>query len=184
MALDFGVHHPGRCRSLAVIGARPGFADPAVRRARRDADEALARAILERGVPAFVDAWMDLPLFRSQRRLGAAWLAAARAQRLRCRARGLAGSLRGMGAGAQEPLHDRLSALGCPVLVCVGEEDSRFREPARELVRLLPGAELAVVPRAGHAAHLENPAATGRRLREFLGRVEAGASPIGERRIP
>lgn len=184
MALDFAVHHPKRCRSLAVIGARAGFADPAERRARCEADEALARRILAEGVPAFVDAWMALPLFRTQRRLGPAWLAAARAQRLRCRAEGLAGSLRGMGAGAQEPLQARLPALARPVLVCVGEQDLRFREPARELVERLPRAELAVIPRAGHAAHLENRAATGRRLREFLARVEAGRGALPERRLP
>jgi len=182
MALDFAVHHPRRCRSVAVIGARAGFADPAERLARREADEALARRILEEGVPAFVDAWMALPLFRSQRRLGAAWLAAARAQRLRCRAEGLAGSLRGMGAGAQEPLHPHLPGLHVPVLVCVGEQDTRFHAPSRELVCLLPRAELAVIPRAGHAAHLENPAATGRRLQEFLARVATATGPHREER--
>jgi len=109
-----------------------------------------------------------------QRRLGGAALARARAERLRNPPQGLANSLRGMGAGAQPPLFDRLHAIGIPVLLAVGEEDAKFRGLAARLAGGLPDARVAVVPRAGHAAHLEAPDAFAARLEAFLDEVEAG----------
>jgi pimeloyl-ACP methyl ester carboxylesterase len=116
---------------------------------------------------------MALPLFASQRRLGAAALAAAREQRLANRAHGLANSLRGMGAGAQPPLQGRLGGLRMPVCLVAGEEDSRFRAVARDLAAEIPDARLEVVPSAGHAAHIENPVAFQRIARRFLARASA-----------
>jgi pimeloyl-ACP methyl ester carboxylesterase len=108
-----------------------------------------------------------LPLFATQARLGEAALATARRERNRCRAAGLAGSLRGMGTGAMAPLHGSLSGLKLPVLLVVGEEDEKFRAIARELADVLPDARIAILPAAGHAAHLENPVAFAERLDAF-----------------
>ena len=180
VALSFAVSRPERVRRLALIGARAGFEDPEERRCRRAADDALAEEVLAHGVPEFVDRWMALPLFASQARLGEAALAAARAQRLRNRPHALALSLRGMGAGAQPPLHAKLAALSHPVRLLVGAEDARFREVARDLARRLPRATVAPVPGAGHAAHLENPEFTGACLRRFLGEDALAASLEGE----
>ncbi len=159
VALGLAVAHPERVRSLVLIGASAGIADPAERAARRSADDALADAIERDGVPRFVERWLAQPLFASQARLGPAFLAAARAQRLRNRAHGLAGSLRGMGTGAQPPLHSALGALAVPMLLVVGAEDAKFRAIAETLARCAPVARVAEISDAGHAAHLENPSA-------------------------
>jgi hypothetical protein len=116
---------------------------------------------------------MALPLFASQARLGARALDAARAQRLRNRPRGLANSLRGMGAGAQPPLHDALARLHRPVLLVVGAEDAKFRAIADRLAAGLPDVRIAVLDDAGHAAHLEAPAAFAQAVRGFLAAVDA-----------
>jgi 2-succinyl-6-hydroxy-2,4-cyclohexadiene-1-carboxylate synthase len=158
-ALGFAVEHPLRTEALVLIGASAGLADPAARAARRRDDEALADAILRDGVPAFVARWMAQPMFATESRLGIAFLAGARAQRLANRAGGLAGSLRGLGTGAQPPLHASLPGLRVPVLLAVGEEDSKFRAIAADLVSRLPRARVATLARAGHAAHLESPEA-------------------------
>jgi naphthoate synthase len=180
VALAFGVAHPERVRSLALIGGRAGFADPDERRDRRAADEALADAILAHGLEAFLDRWMALPLFASQARLGSAARERERRRRLRNRPHALALSLRGMGAGAQPPLHERLGDLDRPVQLLVGREDRRFLPVARDLVGRLPRATLVTVPEAGHAAHLENPDFTGATLRRFLREI-AGAPSTGPR---
>ena len=74
-----------------------------------------------------------------------------------------------MGTGSQEPLWDRLGELGMPLLVMAGERDLRFVEIGRRLVAAVgDAARLAVVPGAGHAAHLERPAELLLALREFL----------------
>jgi len=172
VALAFAVAHPERVRSALLVGARAGIEDPAARRARTQDDERLARRILEEGIEWFVDHWMALPLFASQKRLGPGVLARARSARLRNRPEALALSLRGMGAGAQQQLFPHLDRVSAPVLLVVGAEDARFLDIARDLEPRLPRARVQIIPEAGHAAHLENPQAFDRIARDFLREVE------------
>ncbi len=167
-ALSAAIARPDAFASVVLVGATAGIADPVARDERALADRALADRIERDGLEAFVDHWMALPLFASQKRLGEAALARARAERLRQRPRGLAQSLRGMGAGAQPPVFDGLGKLRRPVLLVVGEEDAKFRDIAASLVEALPDATTEIIPEAGHAAHLEQPAACGRRVAAFL----------------
>jgi 2-succinyl-6-hydroxy-2,4-cyclohexadiene-1-carboxylate synthase len=168
IALGFALQHPERVQRLVLVGASAGIADPTERAARLASDAALATQIENDGVAAFVEHWMALPLFASQSRLGSEVLAAARAQRLACDAHGLAASLRGIGTGAQPPLHEALARVRAPVLLVVGEEDPKFRGIADDLAKRLPNARVAVVAGAGHAVHLEACAAFLDRVRAFL----------------
>jgi 2-succinyl-6-hydroxy-2,4-cyclohexadiene-1-carboxylate synthase len=158
-AIAAAVAEPQMFRSLVLVGATAGLEDPALRRERIDADEGLADRIERDGLASFVDAWMALPLFASQARLGEAALSRARAQRMRNDVRGLSSSLRGMGAGAQAPLHDRLVEIEAPVLLVVGGEDEKFRGIATSLESRFVNARTHVLAGAGHAAHLESPEA-------------------------
>src|SRR5262249_51588996 len=154
-------------RSVLVIGASAGLADPAERAARVRADEALAQELERDGLERFVDRWMALPLFASQARLGSEFLAASRAARLHNRTHGLAASLRGVGTGAQPPLHARLAQLDVPILFAAGAEDAKFAALARELAATARHGRVALVPDAGHAAQLENPGAVLALARDF-----------------
>jgi 2-succinyl-6-hydroxy-2,4-cyclohexadiene-1-carboxylate synthase len=156
-ALQIAAASPGAVERLMLIGASAGIADAEGRAARVADDERLAQRILDGGVPAFVEYWESIPLFASQRRLPEETRAAIRAGRLGCDPTGLANSLRGMGTGAQQPLHGRLGQLAIPVLAMAGELDTRYTELARELAAAVPCGQSAVVPNAGHAAHIENP---------------------------
>jgi 2-succinyl-6-hydroxy-2,4-cyclohexadiene-1-carboxylate synthase len=171
-ALAVAAFHPARVRSLLLVGASAGIADAAERAARVRDDEALADAIERDGVPAFVERWMALPLFASQARLGATALAQQRALRLRNRAHGLANSLRGMGAGAQPPLHDALARLAAPACFVAGTEDAKFRALAERLAAIAPRAEARLVANAGHAAHLEAPDAFAALALAFFARAQ------------
>jgi 2-succinyl-6-hydroxy-2,4-cyclohexadiene-1-carboxylate synthase len=179
-ALATAVARPERFASLILVGATAGIFEAEARRARVVADEALAARIERDGLEAFVDAWMALPLFASQKRLGTAALERARAERLRQRSHGLAQSLRGMGAGAQAPLFDRLDRVVAPVLLVAGEEDEKFQAIARALEVRLPDARRVVVPDAGHAAHLEAPIPFSRGVNAFLEEREPhGGAAVG-----
>ena len=147
----------GFFRALVLESASPGLEDPAEREQRRFSDEALAASIERDGVQAFIDRWEKLPLFASQSTLPLEAREALRRQRLNNRASGLAQSLRGVGTGAQPPLHARLPALRMPVLLIAGELDTKFTAIARSMAQALPQSQLCIVPGAGHAVHLEQP---------------------------
>jgi len=56
-------------------------------------------------------------------------------------------------------LLERLAAVRCPTLVMVGEHDTPFLEPARELAAAIPGARHVIIPDAGHQPQIEAPTA-------------------------
>jgi 2-succinyl-6-hydroxy-2,4-cyclohexadiene-1-carboxylate synthase len=168
VALTIAATHPGSVGPLVLIGASAGLAGEAERQARRNSDEAIAQHIEADGVAKFVDYWEKLPLFATQQQLPEETRAAIRAGRLRNDPVGLVNSLRGMGAGSQEPLHERLAAIACPTLFLAGEHDAKYTEIGRELVAAMPAARFLEVPGAGHAAHVENSEFCLREIRAFL----------------
>ena len=72
-------------------------------------------------------------------------------------------------------LTDELAQLRIPVLVLVGDEDEGCLEPALMLKRTIPTAGLAVLPRTGHTANLEEPDVFNRAVDSFLSSVARGS---------
>ncbi len=64
-----------------------------------------------------------------------------------------------------------LDQIGVPTLVLVGEEDAPFRKPSERMAAAIPGAELAVIPDAGHSPQFESPDLWWKALSGFLARV-------------
>ena len=171
VALTLACRRPELLRSLTLIGASAGLADESERADRRTSDIRLAERIEIDGLETFVDRWMANPLFATQARLGDDFLAAARAQRLGNSADGLIRSLRAAGTGAMLPVHDELRGCDVPTVFVVGAEDPKFTGIAVELAALMPTAEVAVIEKAGHAAHLEQPDEVAAVVRTQLGLV-------------
>ena len=167
-ALQLVVQHPEAVEALILEGASPGIVNDDERAARVAGDEAMAERIERDGVEAFVDTWERVPLFATQLSLPAETRAAIRATRTANTATGLANSLHGMGAGAQDPLLDRVAAITVPTLLIAGELDTKYVEIARDMARTMPDATMHLIEGAGHAAHLERPEAFQRPLLEFL----------------
>lgn len=164
VCLRLAQDRPDLVRALVLVGASPGIQDPAARAERLAADEALATAVERDGVAAFLDRWLAGPLFATlpPERAG-------RAARLANTAEGLAGALRLLGTGAQEPLWERLAGLQPPVLLVAGALDAKFTALAAQMAAAIgPRASTALVPGAGHAAHLERPDAAAELIEEFL----------------
>jgi 2-succinyl-6-hydroxy-2,4-cyclohexadiene-1-carboxylate synthase len=162
-ALHAALAHPGSVRRLVLLGATAGIEDPAVRAERRRRDEALADELERTGdLEGFLRRWLSSPMFAGLRALGLA-------ERRRNTAGGLASSLRLAGTGAMAPLWDRLGELTMPVLVLAGAGDPRFAAHGARLAAGLPNAAFSLVPGAGHAAHLEQPALSAALVGHFLG---------------
>ena len=172
VALTLGCTWPRRLRSLCLIGASAGIADPPQRQSRARADAARAQRITS-DFAAFVDEWMADPLFAGQAALGEAHLRAARDQRLASNPAGLARSLLAGGTGSMAPLHERLEYCEVPTLALAGAQDTKFCSIAEQLVAALPHCASVRVEGAGHAAHLERPEPTAAEIAAFIEGVEA-----------
>ena len=168
VAMRVALHAPERVWALILESTSPGIAGAAERRARVRQDSMLAQRIRNEGVTAFVDHWQSIPLFSTQSRLPEATRQGLRTQRLQHTAEGLANSLQGLGAGMQEPVLHALPNLQLPVLLLSGELDDKYCRLANEMAAALPHSRLRVVPGAGHAVHLEQPAAFDDAVGAFL----------------
>jgi 2-succinyl-6-hydroxy-2,4-cyclohexadiene-1-carboxylate synthase len=167
LAMHLALAHPGRVGRLVLESASPGIASSEERAARMRHDESLAQMLERQGIAAFVDRWERLPLFAGQARLPDTTRETVRQQRLSSNPVGLAGSLRGFGAGVPAPLFDRLQDLP-PALVIAGELDEKYGALARRMAESLRNATVAIVPDAGHTVHLERPDEFARLVRGFL----------------
>lgn len=165
-ALALWERHPERIRGLVLADTRSGADAPEGRERRL----ALAERVLTEGsgflageMPAKLLGASTLEQRPELRRTIAEWSAGARPA-------GVAAASRGM---AERP--DRtglLAGLSVPVLVVVGEEDTLTPpEESRSMAERIPGAELVVIPGAGHLSSLERPEAFNEALRRFLRRL-------------
>ena len=176
LALHIATRRPERLLSVLTIGAHAGL-DEDAREGRRRGDEALAERIEKQGMESFVDYWGSLPLFAGLERRGPSYVAQVRADRLQNHAAGLACSLRGMGAGAMEPLWDELPNVTVPCTFVAGQLDHGYVASARRLASTVPNGRFEIVLRAGHAVHQERPDAFARVLAAHLAMARAvGAS--------
>lgn len=172
LALACAVRHPGVVESLVLLAGRAGIEDAAERAARRAADDALCTRLETQGIEAFVDEWLAQPLFATLQRRGPGFMAGERRERLANDPRELAASLRALGPAAQPSLFAQLPRVRVPVLLVAGALDVRFVAAAYDLARRLARAEVCEIADAGHAAHLEQPAAFVAAVREFLRRAD------------
>jgi len=73
----------------------------------------------------------------------------------------------------RDDVSERLGEIRVPTLVLVGEEDAALPVSKSEVIaRRVPGAELQIIPQAGHLSAAENPEAVTLALTGFLSRVE------------
>jgi 2-succinyl-6-hydroxy-2,4-cyclohexadiene-1-carboxylate synthase len=153
MALHVASEAPEAVRGLVLVGGTPGIEKDGARTQRRERDEALAARIRAKGVDWFVDWWLAQPMFA-----GLPANARFEDERRRNTAEGLARSLELAGTGRQRPLWSAVPDIEVPVLVMAGEDDERYAAIAgRTAAAIGANARVALVPGAGHSAHLEQP---------------------------
>ncbi len=162
---------PGRVDALVLMDTSPG----PIANIDHDAMEAAATVMLDEGkevlkplldaaatlaTPAYERLIAERPGFRQfedrkwEALSGVMWAAMARQM-------------------ARQP--DQLALLAgvrCPTLVIVGEQDASFVDGSRQMAATIPGAELVVVPGAGHSPQFENPGVWLDAIESFLAGVE------------
>ncbi|MEW2067692.1 alpha/beta hydrolase [Streptomyces sp. NPDC007346] len=77
---------------------------------------------------------------------------------------------------AERDYWDAWDQVRCPVLVVRAEKGMLEQQEADRMAERRPGTRIAVVPDAGHDAHLDDPAAVYGELAAFLAEVDRGGA--------
>ncbi|MGE7625008.1 2-succinyl-6-hydroxy-2,4-cyclohexadiene-1-carboxylate synthase [Viridibacillus sp. NPDC096237] len=157
IALAYALQYPETIEQLILESASPGLQTAKERTSRVEADNILAERLEAEGIQAFVDYWENISLFESQKDLSLDIQEQIRAERLLQNEKGLANSLRGVGTGQQNSYWDELASVTKPVVLVTGELDKKFNQKAIDMNNLFQNCKHIVVPKAGHAIHVENP---------------------------
>ena len=168
VALAASLEMPKRVTRVVLESASPGLETEAARAERREADHRLAVELKTHGIERFVDKWMDLPLFETQKRLSADVLVDARRRRLRGDAHAWAACLEGLGSGSQPSYWDRLGSVRSPTLLITGREDLKFGALGARVMDAIPTAEHVEIEDVGHQVHLEAPTVWAAHVQRFL----------------
>ncbi len=88
-------------------------------------------------------------------------------------ATGLAGSARGMLAQDNDRVIQSLDKIAVPTLVLVGAKDTNFLAATDYMAAKIKGSTKVVIPDAGHAANLHQPALFNQAVEAFLARLPA-----------
>ena len=161
LALRFVLEHPERIASLVLMDTAPRAIDGSAARMF----EMGAKLLREQGASALVsvmrggafpgNADPQSPMARSVARMGedVFWRRIER-KLAAMDPEAFSGLAREM--SDQSPLDDRLGEIGCPTTVMVGEGDTSFVQPSKDIAAAIPNAELAILPDAMHSPQFEN----------------------------
>jgi pimeloyl-ACP methyl ester carboxylesterase len=149
MSLAFHATHPAMVRALMLFDTGPGFKKDEAREAWNQRARSRAEDLDARGLAALGS---SDEVRMSQHR----------------DASGLAGAARGMLAQADDRVIRSLESVRVPTLVLAGTEDKPFLAATDYMAAKIPGAEKAMIPGAGHAANLHQPAAFNAAVEAFL----------------
>jgi 2-succinyl-6-hydroxy-2,4-cyclohexadiene-1-carboxylate synthase len=165
LCLQLALDRPDAVQRLVLVSASPGIADAEARAARVDADEHLAQEIERDGIDAFLERWLAQPLFATLPRERSGIEERRKANTVDW----LTYQLRVLGQGVQPSNWPRLGELAMPVLLIVGELDTKYVGIVHEMAEAIPEARVEIVAGAGHACHLEQPDVVAHLLASWRG---------------
>jgi 2-succinyl-6-hydroxy-2,4-cyclohexadiene-1-carboxylate synthase len=164
LCLQLALDRPDVVERLVLVSASPGIADADERAARRASDEQQAQEIERDGVDAFLEHWLTQPMFATVPPEHAGLADRKQANTVET----LTHQLRVLGQGAQPDNWPRLHALGMPALLLAGALDAKYMGIAQGMGTQIADARVDVIPDAGHACHLEQPAAVAHAVTSWL----------------
>jgi pimeloyl-ACP methyl ester carboxylesterase len=152
MSLAFNASHPERVRALMLFDTGPGFKKDEARAKWNETAHKRAATFDAEGLAA-LNSSDEVRLTRHRD------------------ATGLAGSARGMLAQQNDRVIQSLEKIAVPTLVLVGARDTNFLAATDYMAAKIPGATKAVIPDAGHAANLHQPALFNQAVEAFLAKL-------------
>ena len=154
MSLAFHASHPDRVRALMLFDTGPGFKKDEARAKWNATAHARAARFDAEGLNALNQSdGVKLTRHRD--------------------ASGLAGAARGMLAQKNDRVIQSLDKVSVPTLVLVGANDTNFLAATDYMAAKIKGAAKVVIPDAGHAANLHQPALFNQAVEAFLAKLPA-----------
>ena len=154
MSMAFNVAHPDRVRALMFIDTGPGYKKDEPRAAWNETAYRRAENLEEKGLAALGgSAEVRIAQHRS--------------------ADGLAKAARGMLTQVDSRIIESLPNITVPTLVLAGANDTPFLGATDYMAAKVPGATKVIIPDAGHASNIDQPAAFNAAVEEFLASLPA-----------
>lgn len=182
-AMHFGLDYAGRARSVVIGGVGFGAEPDTAERFRAEV-EGVARRWETEGAEAFAPIYGAGPGREQLENKDPRGFAEFIVQLQQHSAQGAALTLRGVQMRRPSPwdLRARLAEMTVPALILHGDEDRPALATGVFLKQTIPVSGLAVLPRTGHTANLEEPAAFNAAVEDFIATVDAGRWTRRDRR--
>jgi 2-succinyl-6-hydroxy-2,4-cyclohexadiene-1-carboxylate synthase len=168
LALYLALHHPDRWQKVILESASFGLPNAQMRQERQRQDNAIARKLRQPDLDftAFIQNWYQQPVFTGiNAHPDFLQLIASRANN---QPLSLARSLETMGLSQQPYLGELLKINKIPLLLLVGEQDTKFVEIGSKMASLCQQAKLAIMPNCSHNIHFQQLELWLRAVLEFL----------------
>lgn len=158
-------HAPGYFRGMVLADTRATADPPQALEGRR----AMRQDVRDRGVAAAADAMLPKLVSGATRAHQPEVVERLRGMMIRNPGETVAGAITALMTRPDST--PTLATIHCPTLIIVGEDDA-ITPPAmsEDMQRGIAGAELVVIPDAGHMSNMEQPAAFNAALARFLDR--------------
>jgi pimeloyl-ACP methyl ester carboxylesterase len=164
-AFAFAQKHASLLRALVLVDTRAGADSADARKGRME----LAAKVMKEGPQPALDFFLPKVFGDTTRRSRADVVARLKDMMLATPARGLSDGLHGI--AARQDSTTLLREISVPTLVVCGEEDVITpRAEAEIMQRGIKGAELVMIPKAGHLPSMETPEEFNHVLAKFLER--------------
>jgi pimeloyl-ACP methyl ester carboxylesterase len=149
MSLAFYLAYPAMTRALMLFDTGPGYKNPQARAGWNETSMKRAEVFESKGLDALGgSAEVRVSTHRS--------------------AAGLAKAARGMLAQFDDRVITSLERIAVPTLVLVGANDTPFLNGTEYMAKKIAPARHVVIPDAGHAANIDQPAAFNAATLDFL----------------
>jgi 2-succinyl-6-hydroxy-2,4-cyclohexadiene-1-carboxylate synthase len=166
LALLFAKKFPDIVDKLIIISSHLGIEDKRERKDRLLQDTAWAEKLQNQPIEQFLTEWYNQPLFNTLRSNKARFQEMLK-RRSKVNPKDAAAVLQNLSLAKQKTLWKDLSHFTQNMLFICGAEDEKYKS-LYDKIPIGPKVQVATIPSAGHAPHLEKPDAFAEKVLQFL----------------
>lgn len=169
LALSYRMKYPKNIQAVILESTSFGIEQKIEREERVKSDEDLADKISNSSIEEFINYWVNIPLFESQKRISEEELNQIFRNKVETNNKiGLQNSLLGFSSGKMKNFHPLLTNFNIPTLLVAGEIDNKYSKIANKVHKLIPNSDLEIIKDCGHNVHLEKTEEFLKLLNKFL----------------